>query len=461
MRIQKDTKIQNHYKQVISQLKMQKTKTLDNEKIKDSIQYRRHLKSVDSVAAILGVSGISIEYYLVIFIQTSILFYGNPKYTITDTYNLLCYVNIALTMILSNPYSVLSIIYHYHITNKLIKIKKSNLESEGFKTHLIPKLILEILICIIVSPPYVNFQYKGIMRGEKFVYHITDIIMIISLLRCYLILRLYEHYSKWTSFKSSTICKKYGTSADVFFALKSDLKDRPFFTISIVITFLVVVFGIATMQSEKSYEGKYGQIDQLTNAEWLIVITMTTVGYGDLYPTTHFGRFFCLLACITGMFLVSAMVVAMNLASELDKDQSIAYLAIRAKNREQEWLSSAANVIKSAFRIALVNKCSAKAFENILKLKKDIFRFKRKTELNSLMDITSAEMLYDLQHKLEEKLLATKSIICDIPNLQDRCEKMKKTQGFLDNEIDKIIKQQSIILNHMGQGSQLDSSPNK
>ena len=288
------------------------------------------------------------------------------------------------------------------------------------------------------------------MRGDKFVYHITDIIMILSLLRSYLVIRLYEHYSKWTSFKSSIICKKYGTTANLFFAIKSDLKDRPFITIGIMMTLLVVLFGVATMQSEKSYDGKVDGMDQLTNSEWLIVITMSTVGYGDMFPTTHFGRFFCLLACISGMILVSAMVVALNLASEFNKDQSIAYLAIKAKKREEEWLSSAANVIKSAFRAAKHPFSSGEKFKSIIDLKRVIFKFKRKTQLNSLMDITSAEMLYDLQHKLEEKLLATKSIIHEIPNFKERCERIRSKQELLDNSIQKIVEQQGFMSGQLG-----------
>lgn len=340
---------------------------------------------------------------------------------------------------------------HHAIKSKVTQIKKSNIETEGFKKGVAFNLIIELLLCSITSLPDLNVKWTGTMSGKYFIYHITDIFMMIMLLKSYLILRLYEHYSKWTSFNAYKICKKYSTTADAFFGLKSDLKDRPFLTIGIIMGMLVIIFGIATQQSEKSYEGKIGNMDQLTNSEWLIIITMTTVGYGDLYPTTHLGRFFCLLACISGMILVSAMVVALNMASEFNKDQSIAYLAVRTKNREHEWYISAAEVIKAAFRKAKSNELLSK-YKSMLNLRKCVFNFKRKTELNALMDITSAEMLYDLQHKLEGKLLATKSIICDIPRLSERCENLMKNQKILDQRLEKIMQQQRII------SSQLDVS---
>ena len=436
------------YKDLIDELRRKGTLVQDFQAITRIKTARTRLKVIDTLAALLAVAGIIIQYFL-----ADLLFYSTPRYTITSQYNNFCYLGIVFTVLLGNPYLVICLFGRFMVNNTILAIKKSNLESDAFQAQALSVFTLELIICSFTALPNVNYTFTGAMLGGTFIYHLTDVMLIIMLGRCFLILRLYEHYSKWTSFAASQLCKKYGTTNDAFFAMKSDLKDRPFLTIGVIMVMLIIIFGVATMTSEKSFTSTVFSLspnmDQLSNEEWLIAITMATVGYGDYFPSTHFGRFFCILACISGMILISAMVVALNLASEFSKDQSIAYLAIRTKNREIEWFASAAEVIKAAFRCEASKKSMLRKYKLMLMLRKRVFNFKRKTQLNSLMDITSAEMLYDLQHKLEEKLLATKTIITEIPRLEERCVEMQRKQKDLDEKMEKITQQQKIIANYV------------
>ena len=48
------------------------------------------------------------------------------------------------------------------------------------------------------------------------------------------------------------------------------------------------------------------------NCFWCIIITMTTIGYGDYFPRTILGRSIIVLASISGVFMVSILVVALT-----------------------------------------------------------------------------------------------------------------------------------------------------
>lgn len=48
-----------------------------------------------------------------------------------------------------------------------------------------------------------------------------------------------------------------------------------------------------------------------------MVITMTTVGYGDIYPSTVFGRSLVMLAAFWGTFLISLMIMSVSLIFEI------------------------------------------------------------------------------------------------------------------------------------------------
>ena len=53
-----------------------------------------------------------------------------------------------------------------------------------------------------------------------------------------------------------------------------------------------------------------------------IIPPYTKVGYGDIYPRTHFGRLVILIACIWGVFILSLFVVTLNNTTQLSKEEA-------------------------------------------------------------------------------------------------------------------------------------------
>lgn len=46
---------------------------------------------------------------------------------------------------------------------------------------------------------------------------------------------------------------------------------------------------------------------------------MTTVGYGDGYPSTHLGRLVASISCIFGLVIISLMIYVLTDATSMNK----------------------------------------------------------------------------------------------------------------------------------------------
>ena len=81
-------------------------------------------------------------------------------------------------------------------------------------------------------------------------------------------------------------------------------------TVKVAISALFISY-IAAIQitiSERSVEGS--NIKTFNDGLWWAVTTVTTVGYGDRYPTTSEGRLLAVLLMITGISLVGAITAS-------------------------------------------------------------------------------------------------------------------------------------------------------
>jgi voltage-gated potassium channel Kch len=48
------------------------------------------------------------------------------------------------------------------------------------------------------------------------------------------------------------------------------------------------------------------------NCIWCVLVTMTTVGYGDYYPSTNLGRLIIIITAIIGNIIISLIIVSMQ-----------------------------------------------------------------------------------------------------------------------------------------------------
>lgn len=102
-------------------------------------------------------------------------------------------------------------------------------------------LLVELVICSLFDPPYVNSIFNGKMLGGKYSYSLDDMMVVIAFAKCYVVIRLYYHYSKWNTNKVQAMAKKHNVTGMYLFPFKCELKYRPF-SFLLCVTFATVTF---------------------------------------------------------------------------------------------------------------------------------------------------------------------------------------------------------------------------
>jgi Ion channel len=88
-----------------------------------------------------------------------------------------------------------------------------------------------------------------------------------------------------------------------------------------------------------------------TNAFWLMIVTMTTTGYGDAYPVTHPGRMVAFLGCIAGTLLLSLMVVSLTNTASLEVGEDKVYKAVKKDIEKENSLAISAKIIQIVLQL--------------------------------------------------------------------------------------------------------------
>ena len=87
------------------------------------------------------------------------------------------------------------------------------------------------------------------------------------------------------------------------------------------------------------------------NCLWFVAMTMTTVGYGDMFPITLMGKLFSFIICLFGSFFISLSFVSLLKMITLNQQQNRALCLIQTLSLKQRLKHIAADIIVNTFRL--------------------------------------------------------------------------------------------------------------
>ena len=460
---------------------------------------RLNVKYVDVIIGILAFSNIVItiidnELYIIkndeyydkkneFITPQNIKIMGERK--ISNKENICRIINIFIAF-----FTLIFVIIRYSLILKLRKLenklsKYDNLISSG----LLWREILEILFVIILYPPFLNNIIKGTMLDLYFVYNINSIVAAIVILKCYLIIRVYSYFSKWTSDEAISLCNKYNVESGLSFALKAELTYRPYIAIFLVTLIIVLIcayfvkiaeYGVMEFDTKSKNLSEENDLAYLLNCIWLIIITMVTVGYGDEYPKSHFGRVVIIIAAILGMLLVSIIIVSLGNLIEFTDEEKKAYSLLKKMKADDNAFNKAGNVIgilckmrylferrikgksikKSSNIIKFKNNDNnnndgsnktilIKRFILLTKLKRAVSMFKSDFKLATSFSIPVDEMLKFLESKLSSDIKELNSKLDILQTTEGKLDKIETVQKNISDSMEPILKRQEKIAKYI------------
>ena len=113
--------------------------------------------------------------------------------------------------------------------------------------------------------------------------------------------------------RANRVCSLQGCEASTIFAVKGLFKQKPYLILVWSLLITTVMFGFQLRLFEGQLSDASGQdFTNMMNCMWNVIITLTSVGYGEFFPKTFWGRIVGIIICFWGVFIVSFFVVTIT-----------------------------------------------------------------------------------------------------------------------------------------------------
>eukprot|EP00281_Chroomonas_sp_CCMP1168_P014931 CAMPEP_0206211768 /NCGR_PEP_ID=MMETSP0047_2-20121206/177_1 /ASSEMBLY_ACC=CAM_ASM_000192 /TAXON_ID=195065 /ORGANISM="Chroomonas mesostigmatica_cf, Strain CCMP1168" /LENGTH=430 /DNA_ID=CAMNT_0053633697 /DNA_START=120 /DNA_END=1412 /DNA_ORIENTATION=+ len=223
-----------------------------------------------------------------------------------------------------------------------------------YRAGLLSEFVTDLALLAIIPIPFVDFHVEVWDAGNRaHLPYTTDALLcgIMVLVRVRYILVCLTLLDPLASAASAVYARTAGVDLSLRFILATRCK-RNFRFLLFLWLLAIFITAYCMMVAERPYDSdpifknedvnqSLGHMDQFHNCLWLVVITMTTVGYGDVYPSTDLGRFIAVASCFEAVVLLALCIDVVNLRLSLD-DPSDRLVSFTYRVREYKGMRVAA-----------------------------------------------------------------------------------------------------------------------
>ena len=174
-------------------------------------------------------------------------------------------------------------------------------------------------------------------------------------LRWFFLVRVVIHNSSLSGSNGRFISALTNVEFSSSFVLKTVLKDRSLVFVTVVLAILLFSTSYATRMIESAmcaWDRSLGCMPvSFEDAAWLMVVTMLTIGYGDITVKTGAARFIVIAGGICGTVVLAAAIALVAESLQLSRSEAKVLTFLRKHDYRRRVTNSAALCIQSAYRL--------------------------------------------------------------------------------------------------------------
>jgi hypothetical protein len=202
-----------------------------------------------------------------------------------------------------------------------------------------------------------------------------------------------------------------------------------------IMVFTVLVLGFIIRNFEIGYSPdvnignntnkslKTNNFDLYSDSFWVILTSMLTLGYGDIFPGSHFGRCVAIIAAIIGMLLISILILNLSNLIEFTPEEKKAYSMINKMMMTKTLNETAKSLIIQLLKLNKLKQSKVKNrlplfMNHVLIIRYISQKFNKEMKICKSRLLPSDEILIELQKKLESDVKLMKSQERTIANVK-------------------------------------------
>ena len=352
------------------------------------------------------------------------------------------------------------VVVRYKLKIRWLKSKQLlSLKDSLFTTRDIYYIFVELFVYTLIPTPfYYNQAFLSYNQQEKVwtTYSYNELFSLLVLLRVFMVFRILLGNSTYYTNSAHRICQLTGCQNGYLFVIKCLMKSSPLKVLVTALLVSIMTFAYAvkvcerpliyalskkehTLHPDNPIFPIVNDVSNYYNSLWLMMVTMTTVGYGDFFPRTTPGRAITFFACIFGVIVVSLMTLILMNFTDMNNSERRSYNIIEKLGVEREKRKHAGFVITNLSKLGF--------WKGVLIKKKGlggvaVIIEKLKLHLKEFIRLHSSQDNIDLSKNIEEEISRHFTFL-------------REDHKHLEENINKLCEKHLMMLEFLGIGDEL------